>query len=359
MSIKETVSSAHSKWMDGFAPESDVVISSRVRAARNLEQFPFPHLLDEEKAAQVINAVREAVAHKEMVDRVGVLELVVLNELSPLERQIMVDKHLISLDLLLESQKKAVVLREDEVISVMVNEEDHLRIQCLQPGLQLDQAGQLVNLVDDLLGKTLDYAFMEKWGYLTTCPTNIGTGMRASVMLHLPGLVLVGQLGGALNTISKLGLTVRGLYGEGTEAAGDLFQVSNQVTLGQSEEEIISNLTSIVRQLLAQERVARQALYREKRELVEDRVWRAYGILKHARVLSSEEALKLFSSLRLGFDLGIVSDISTGLITELMVMIQPAYLIKMSGEDLPAYRRDVYRAELIRKRMGELNNQGV
>lgn len=359
MSIKENIGNAHSKWMDGYTPEADVVISSRVRVARNLSQFSFPHMLDDEKSAQVINAVRQAVVYEELPGRVGNLEVIGLNELSPVDRQVMVDKHLISPDLLVEPQKKAVVVREDEVIIIMVNEEDHLRIQCLQPGLQLEQAWQIVNLVDDLLGKKLEFAFIEKWGYLTTCPTNTGTGMRASVMLHLPGLVLVGQIGGALNTISKFGLTVRGLYGEGTEATGDLFQVSNQVTLGRSEEEIISNLISIIRQLLARERAARQALYQEKRELVEDRVWRAYGNLKYARVLSSEEALRLFSDLRLGIYLGLISGISTGLIAELMVMIQPAYLAKTAGEDLTAYRRDVCRADLVRKKMAELSNQEV
>ncbi|MCL6559978.1 MAG: protein arginine kinase [Firmicutes bacterium] len=354
MSLKETVNSVHSRWMDADGPEADVVISSRVRVARNLKDIPFPHLLDHGKAEEVIHAVRLAVENKEHTGEFGPLELSRMSELSAVERQILVDKHLISPDLLNNFQNKAVVLRDDEVVSVMVNEEDHLRIQCLLPGLQLEEAWRLVDGVDDALEKTLDYAFSEKFGYLTACPTNAGTGMRASVMLHLPGLVLTKHLGSLLNAINKLGLTVRGLYGEGTEALGDLFQVSNQITLGQSEDEIISNLISITRQILAQERAARGALYKEKREAIEDRVCRAYGLLRHARIVSSEEVMKLISDLRMGHELGIFPGIKTRLLNELMVMTRPAFLLKMAGQDMSPQQRDIYRAELIRNKLSNL-----
>ncbi|MBE3587541.1 MAG: protein arginine kinase [Thermoanaerobacteraceae bacterium] len=351
MSIKETVSEARSQWMNGAGPEADIVISSRVRVARNLAHLPFPHLLSREKAEQVIQAVEAAVGNEELQRRVGRLAVVRLNELTPVERQILVEKHLISPDLLENFERKAVALRDDEVLSVMVNEEDHLRLQCLLPGLQLEEAWKLVNGLDDGLEATLDYAFDEKLGYLTACPTNVGTGMRASVMLHLPGLVLVNQIRGVLATIGKLGLTVRGLYGEGTEAAGNLFQVSNQITLGHAEEDIIANLISVTRQLLAQERAARQALYRERKEQLEDRVGRAYGVLKHARVMTSEEAMRLFSDLRLGIDLGIIKNIPVSLIMELMVLTRPAFLVKVTGRDLSPVERDVYRAQLIRRKL--------
>lgn len=354
MSLKEAVNNARSHWMDGEGPDADIVISSRVRVARNLAGIPFPHILNTEKSEEVIQAVRLAIENKEALEMIGNLELSGLSELSHVERQILVDKHLISPDLLNNFQSKAVALRDDEVVSIMVNEEDHLRIQCLLPGLQLKEAWEIINKVDDGLEKTMDYAFSEKLGYLTSCPTNVGTGMRASVMLHLPGLKLTKQLNGVLDAIGKIGLTVRGLYGEGTEALGDLFQISNQITLGQSEEEIINNLVSTTRQILAQEQAARRALYQGRREVIEDRVYRAYGILKYARILSSEETMRLFSDLRLGMELKIVSEINAKLLNELMVKIRPAFLIKMAGQELSTYKRDVFRAELIRQEFENL-----
>lgn len=351
MALKQIVNEAHSRWMDGQGAESDIVISSRIRVARNLTNLPFPHLLTGEQAQAVLSAVQAAIAKRPLKEKIGVLELTRMSELTPVERQILVEKHLISPDLLEDYQKKAVVLRADEVISIMINEEDHLRIQCLLPGLQLKEAWELVDRLDDELEATLDYAFDERLGYLTACPTNVGTGMRASVMLHLPGLVLVKQIKSVLATIAKLGLTVRGLYGEGTEASGNLFQVSNQVTLGQAEEDIITNLISVTRQLISQERSAREALRREGREQLEDRVGRAYGLLKHSRLMTSEEAMRLLSDLRLGIDLGFIKNIPPNLVNELIVLTRPAFLIKAAGRDLTPFERDVYRPQLIRKKL--------
>jgi len=352
--LKKTVNSSHSHWMDAGGPSGDIVISSRVRIARNLAGIAFPHLLNDAKSRDVIHAVRLAIEDKEAVKKIGDLELSLLSELSPVERQILVDKHLISPDLLNSFERKAVVLRDDEVISIMVNEEDHLRIQCLLPGLQLKEAWDLVDQVDDGLEKTLDYAFSEKLGYLTACPTNVGTGMRASVMLHLPALKLVKQLGGVLNAISKVGLTVRGLFGEGTEALSDLFQISNQITLGQSEEEIINNLITVASQIVSQEQAARRALYKDSHEFIEDRVYRAYGVLKYAHILSYEETMRLFSDLRLGMEMGLVSGIPSRLLNELMVRIRPAFLIKLAGREMSAHQRDIYRAKMIREEFKNL-----
>ncbi len=349
MGIRETVNNARSGWMKPGAPEGDIVISCRVRVARNLNNCPFPHLLDVEKAGQVVHAVQLALENNELRRHVGKLEVTRMAELSPVERQILVEKHLISPDLLEDHAKKAVALRDDEVLSMMINEEDHLRIQCLLPGLQLEKAWELVNRMDDDLEKTLDFAFADGYGYLTACPTNVGTGMRASVMLHLPGLVLVEQVRNVLTTISKLGFTVRGLYGEGTEARGNLFQISNQVTLGHSEEEIIHNLKSVTGQLLAQERKARQALLQERREQLEDKVGRSYGILRYSHMISSEEAMRRLSDVRLGLDLKLLSGINPDQLTELMVMTQPAFLMKQQQGDLTPMQRDILRAKLIRK----------
>lgn len=349
MPIDDKVNIANSGWMDSDGPDADIVISSRVRAARNLVGVPFPHLLEPEKSMEVINAVKAALENKEASDLTGNLELTLLNDLSPFERQILVDKHLISPDLLNDFQYKAVVLRDDEAVSIMINEEDHLRIQCLLSGLRLKEAWDIVDKVDDGLERSLDYAFSETLGYLTSCPTNAGTGLRASVMLHLTGLKITKQLGGVFNAISKLGLTVRGLYGEGTEALGDLFQLSNQITLGQSEEEIINNLISITRQILTQEQASRQVLYRERRGVVEDRVYRAYGILSNARILTLEETMRMLSDLRLGIGLKIISGVQDKLLNELMVKIRPAFLIKTAGREMSKSQLDAARADLIRK----------
>lgn len=356
MAFKQIISEAHSRWMDGQGAESDIVISSRIRVARNLKNMPFPHLLSQEQSEQVIYTVKEAIEKRLGKEKTGALELILMNALTPIERQILVEKHLISPDLLENYQKKAVALRDDEVISIMINEEDHLRSQCLLPGLQLKEAWELIELLDDELEETLDYAFDERLGYLTACPTNVGTGMRASVMLHLPGLVLVKQIKSVLSTVAKLGLTVRGLYGEGTEAAGNLFQVSNQVTLGQTEDDLITNLLSVARQLISQERSSRAALRKENRERLEDRIGRAYGLLKHSRIMSSEEAMQLLSDLRLGIDVGFIKNIPPNLINELIVLTRPAFLIKALGRDLNPFERDVYRAQLIRKRISMAQN---
>jgi len=351
MALQQIISEAHSHWMDGRGAESDIAISSRLRVARNLTNLPFPHLLTQEQAEQVIGKVNAAIEKKSLKEKTGALELVRMSALTPVERQILVEKHLISPDLLEDYQKKAVVVRDDEVLSIMINEEDHLRIQCLLPGLQLEEAWELVDRLDDELEATLDYAFDERLGYLTACPTNVGTGMRASVMLHLPGLVLVKQIKSVLAAVAKLGLTVRGLYGEGTEASGNLFQVSNQVTLGLTEEDIITNLLSVARQLINQERSAREALGRENREQLEDRVGRAYGLLKHARLMSSEEAMRLLSDLRLGIDLGFIKNVPANLVNELIVLIRPAFLMKTLGKEMNSFERDAYRTQLIRRKL--------
>jgi len=353
MTIKETVNSAKSGWMEGNGPDGDILISSRVRVARNLNGYAFPHLLDQEKAEQVIYAVQLALENSSIIDQIGYLETTRMSELSPVERQILVEKHLISPNLLEEYEKKAVALRDDEEISIMINEEDHLRIQCLLPGLQLEKAWALVNQIDDGLENTLDYAFFEKFGYLTACPTNVGTGMRASVMLHLPGLVLVDQVGAVLATISKLGFAVRGLYGEGTEALGNLFQLSNQVTMGHSEEEIINSLKSVTSQILTHEREARKALLLQRKDQLEDKVGRSYGLLKYAHMISSEEAMRRLSNVRMGVDLQLITGPTAEQLTELMFMTRPAYLMKQLENGLNSRQLDIFRAQIIRNKLNQ------
>lgn len=358
LSIKDAVNNLQSRWMTDGAPENDVVVSSRIRVARNLAHLPFPHLLDEEKAAQVIERIKEVISSERMINEVGAVELSRMNELSAAERQMLVEKHLVSPDLIQKFDRTAVVLSKDEVVSVMVNEEDHLRVQCLLPGFQLEEAWKIANAVDDALEATLDYAYSEKLGYITACPTNVGTGLRASIMLHLPCLVMLKQINGVLVSLSKLGLTVRGLYGEGTEASGNLFQVSNQITLGQTEEEIIQNLMAVTMQLVAQERAARELLLQERKENLEDKVCRAYGVLNHARIITAEETMQLLSDVRLGVSVGIIKEPAVSMLNELMMMSRPAYLLMVSGKELTPFQRDVLRATLIREKLKKESLRG-
>lgn len=353
MGIKDTVNRAYSAWMDAGGVDGDIAVSCRIRIARNLQGHPFPHLLDREQAAEIINIVQPVLEGEFMRELAGNFEVTRMVELSPVERQILVEKHLISPDFLQNHEVKAVALRDDEVISVMINEEDHLRIQCLLPGLQLKKAWSLVDRVDDGLEKSIEYAFSEKYGYLTACPTNAGTGLRASVMLHLPGLVLLNQVRGIFANISKLGFAVRGLYGEGTEALGNLFQISNQVTMGHTEEDIINSLMSVAGQLILQERGARRLLLRERREQLQDRVGRSYGILKHARIISSEESMRRLSDLKMGLDLGLTDGTDPGRLIELMIMTRPAFLLQKQPGELSSRQHDVLRADLIRKSLNQ------
>jgi protein arginine kinase len=234
----------------------------------------------------------------------------------------------------------------------MINEEDHLRIQVMQSGLNLRDAWSLIDALDDELSEALPFAYSSEWGYLTCCPTNTGTAMRASVMLHLPSLVITKQINKVLHTITKLGLTARGLYGEGTEASGNFFQISNQVALGRSEEELIENIERILKEVIHQEQSGRESLATANRTQLEDRIWRAYGILRHAKTMSSTEALDLLSAVRLGVDLGLMNGLTRTTVNELFLFSQPAHLQKLEGKALSAKERDVKRAELVRSRLG-------
>ncbi|GMA50496.1 protein-arginine kinase [Alicyclobacillus contaminans] len=350
MSLSDFMQQAMSRWMKGGGPQDDIILSSRIRIARNLQDLPFPILQTDVHAEQVISDVQNAMAHPD-VQKLGTFEFARCREMSQLDRHVLVEKHLISKDLADQVRHGAVVLRNDEVMSIMINEEDHLRIQVIMPGFRLTEAWQLANAMDDALEGQLPYAFDDTLGYLTACPTNVGTGIRASVMMHLPGLVLSGQVNRMLSAVSQVGLTVRGLYGEGSEAAGNIFQVSNQVTLGESEEEIINNLSSVVQQLIDHERAARRALLQQNREVLEDRVCRSFGILAYARRMDSKESLQRLSDVRLGIDLGIIKGVSAGILQELTVMTQPAFLQKYYGQELGPSERDIRRATLIRERL--------
>lgn len=341
---------ALSEWMKGNGPESDIVISSRVRLARNLKDYPFPLLAVESQASAVINDVKKVLNSKKMKETTT-FELIEMDKINDLQKRVLVEKHLISFNLANEASKGAVALSENESISIMLNEEDHIRIQCLFPGLQVYEAWKLADKIDDILEDTLNYAFNGTRGYLTSCPTNVGTGIRASVMLHLPALVITGQINRIISAITQVGLTVRGIYGEGSEALGNIFQISNQITLGQSETEIIDNLYGVVNQIIEHERNARKALIKEKRVEIEDKVNRALGILSYAKIIDSNEATQRLSDLRLGIDLGMIKGIPFAVLNELIVITQPGFLQQYAGEILTPDERDIKRATIIRERL--------
>lgn len=350
MSLHSFFSEAISPWMKTEGPEGDIVLSSRVRLARNLRDFLFSIKADLENSRALLSHLQTKL-NIEALKSLDSFEWFMMDQLQPVEKLALVEKHLISPSLANESLSGAVLLNHQESISVMVNEEDHIRIQCLYPGFQLKEALQLANQVDDFFESHLDYAFDEKYGYLTSCPTNVGTGLRASVMMHLPALVLTGKISRIVPAINQVGFVVRGIYGEGSEALGNLFQVSNQMTLGKSEIEIIRDLEGVTMQLIKQERQAREQLKNISRIQLEDKVFRSYGILANSRIIESKEAAQCLSDVQLGIDLGFIKGISRNILNELIILTQPGFLQQFAGESLNALERDIRRATLIRERL--------
>jgi len=336
------------EWLRGTGPQATIVMSSRIRLARNLSGHPFPPGASQRDLAQVRGLAESALTQAPFLARAL---LVRIDELQPVDRQFLVERHVISREHAEgDVAERSVVIGDREIIALMINEEDHLRLQILQSGLNLREAWAIAEALDRQLEQRLAYAFSTEWGYLTCCPTNVGTALRASAMLHLPCLVMTKQIGRVLHAISKLGLTARGLYGEGTEATGNFFQLSNQVSLGRSEVEIVDKLERIAAQVVEQEEAARTAVMRENREALEDRIWRAYGTLKSAHIINSTETTDLLSLVRLGVDLGIVP-IDRAVVNTLFITTQPAHLQKLEGRALASHERDVRRARLLREQL--------
>ena len=337
------------EWLRGTGPNSDIVISSRIRMARNLNKLPFPHRANKKQQEEILNKTREAIENSDYLKKTMFLELASLDNV---DKQFLIERHLMSREHASKSNHKAIVISEEEIVSIMINEEDHLRIQVMQSGFNLFEAWQIIDRIDDELSAKLDFAFLPEWGYLTACPTNTGTGLRGSVMLHLPALVMNKQINKVLQVINKISFTARGLYGEGTQALGNFFQISNQVALGHNEDEIIDNIHGVIKQLIEQETQARAAMMSGNKELLVDRISRSFGTLKNAHIISSNETVELLSMVRLGLDLGIIKDVERGLINELFILIQPAHLQKLKGEKLSSQERDVKRAAIIREKLG-------
>jgi len=336
------------EWLRGTGPNANIVMSSRIRLARNLDKIPFPNRANKKASVDVLEKVYGVVDH---VDYFKNFSFFKINELDPLDRQFLIERHLMSHEHATQGEGRALIVSKEEILSVMINEEDHLRVQVMQSGLNLFETWDIINMIDDKLSQGLKFAFLPGWGYLTACPTNTGTAIRASVMLHLPALVMTKQINKVLAAISKLSFTSRGFYGEGTQASGNFFQISNQVSLGHSELDIIQNLNGLIRQVIEQEEQARQALLVQSKAVLEDKICRSHGILLNAHIISSQETTELLSMIRLGIDLGLIKDLDRKTVNELFIMIQPAHLQKWQGMKLTSAERDEKRAKLIRSKL--------
>lgn len=348
MGVENLMNLSNIKWITSSGPDDDIVISSRIRLARNLRDIPFPHLLTKDVASEIVEKVGEIFLTNPAFSKSA--ELYTMDSLSQDQRTMLAELHLISPELA-SSDKGAVIVNDNETVSIMVNEEDHLRIQVVFSGLQLDKAYELADKIDDLLEEKLDFAFDEAIGYLTACPTNVGTGIRASVMLHLPVLTMTEQLGKIFSTISQVGVVVRGIYGEGSQANGNLYQISNQITLGKSEQDIIRNVSSVARQIIESERTIRQGLSKTTKIRLEDKIARSYGILTNAKLVTSQEAMALLSDVRLGIDMGILEGLNSENVNGLFISAGPAYINEMAGSQLSPLKRDLVRADFLKHKL--------
>ena len=338
------------EWLRGVGPESDIVISSRVRLARNLAAYPFINRASDQDRAQIEASLKDCVFG---IQEAAELLYVDVEELDGVDRQFLVERQLISREHAESEGTRAVAIDGREKFSLMINEEDHLRIQVMHSGLDLDGAWGRVNDIDDLVEEKVTYAFHERLGYLTACPTNVGTGMRVSVMLHLPALVITRQIDRVFRSLQKISLAVRGLYGEGSQAMGDFYQISNQITLGRSEHDLIKQVADVVPKIIDYERRARDFLIQESHENLHDRVSRAYGILRTAQTISSEETMHLLSSVRMGVNLGLIEDLEIPTVNELFIQTQPAHLQKLSGSELDTADRNIERARFLRRHLNK------
>ena len=342
----ESMTQAVGEWLRGTGPESDIVMSSRVRLARNVAQYPFVSRASDQDRADVDRFLRERIGAAPLGPT---LEYIDVGRLEELDRQFLVERQLISRELAEAQGARSVAIDGHEQVSLMINEEDHLRIQCMHSGLDLKGVWEQIRGVDEQIEKVVPYAFHPRFGYLTACPTNVGTGIRVSVMLHLPALVITRQIDKVFRSLHKISLAVRGLYGEGSQAMGDFYQISNQTTLGRTEEELVEQVGDVVPVLIDYERRAREFLVRETQQNVHDQVSRAYGILRTAQTISAEETMQLLSRVRMGVLLGLIGDLKISDINVLLVRTQPAHLQKLRGLELDTKDRNIERARYLRQ----------
>lgn len=335
-----------SKWYASVGADADTVVSTRIRLARNIAGIPFPSRMSAEQLKSVNESVRDALfSDAKCREQFKYIEMDTLPDITAMS---LAERHLISPEFAQNRNGKALLLSDDESVSIMLCEEDHIRIQVMRAGLALDEAYAEADRIDDILSSKLTFAFNERLGYLTECPTNLGTGLRASLMLHLPALEANGAINRLAASVSKIGLTIRGTYGEGSRAEAAMYQLSNQVTLGISEKAAIDNLKSIAAQTISQERNVRRSL---DPDMIEDAAFRALGELKYARMLSSEEFMELISKVRLGISMGIIKDVGLTQIGEIINMAGPAGIQAAAGKPLEPAERDKLRAKTVRERL--------
>ena len=349
MSPLDAVARQAGEWLRGVGPQHEIVISTRIRLARNIKDFVFLSRADADTRVEIADTIQSAIRRGN-----GLKDLVHVDveKLDEIDRALLVERHLISRQHAEGTGARRVAFDTSEVSSIMINEEDHLRLQVMRSGFQLNEAWDQINSIDDALEQTLDYAFHPKYGYLTACPTNVGTGIRVSVMLHLPALRLTHELDKVAQAAKDLRLAIRGLHGEGTEALGDFFQISNQITLGKSEAEIIDEFRDIIiPKIVEYESAARQSLLRSRLHVLDDKIWRAMGALQNARLISSNEAMQYLSHVRMGLHVGRLKNVELQTLNELFLQMQPAHLQKLQGERLNGEQRSVARAALIRARL--------
>ena len=338
-----------SQWFDGSGPNADIVISSRVRLARNLAGFNFLPCLTEAKQDEILEKLKEAILSLDLKEE---LFFISIDQSPLLDKELLVERHLISRQHAAGAGARGAVIAGSESFTAMINEEDHLRIQAFKAGLQLKECWKTINRIDDMIEEKVDYSFNSEYGYITACPTNLGTGIRVSVMLHLPALKMTGHIEKFLNAARDTGLAVRGLFGEGTEAVGDFFQLSNQITLGISEQDIVEEFSNVVvPKIIEYETLARQELLESRSDMLDDKIQRALGVLKSARLISSQEALFLLSNVRMGVNLSRIKDITISDINELFMLTQPAHLQVNKGSELNSNDRDIQRAQIIRAKL--------
>ncbi len=345
-------------WYIDQGPNSDVIISSRVRLARNLDNYPFPHRMTGSQTRDAATEITTAFYHDDEGRKSNYL-FMDLDTLSNEDKQALAEKRLISTDLAGKGADRRVIISRNEAVSIMINEEDHIRIQSMQPGLNLEAAHQAAAAEALILESRLPMAYSEKYGFLTACPTNTGTGMRASVMAHLPGLSLCSRIKNVVEGLNKMGFAVRGNYGEHSKAQGLLFQISNQLTLGLTEEDLINDLKRMLMQLIEQERNVRRELYEQQPALLEDKIMRAYGILSNARMMTNEEAVTLLSSLRLGLALGLLPQLTASDVNRILSAIGPASIQKAGGRPMTPEERDRARAAVIREIINKTETGGI
>lgn len=339
----------YSRWLDANGPNSNIVISSRLRIARNLDRTQFPSIANKTQTQNTVKKINNAINTNPFFKSCTINTI---NKLSEKTKNLMMERDIINKDFL-HGYGKELIIAKNEQYNILVNEEDHIRIQVIRSGLQLSDIWNTANTIDNELERNLNFAFSEKYGYLTACPTNIGTGIRASVMIHLPALKLLTQIGNLFKTIQQIGFTIRGFYGEGTDAIGDIYQVSNQITLGLTEKEIINNITNITNQIINYEINARKEIIEKDTLSITDKVWRSYGILQYAKSLNLIETMNYISDLRLGIDLDILKNINYSMLNRSYILIQPGHLKSIYSEESES-NLNILRADIIKNNLKEV-----